>query len=324
MTPEVTILLVTFNSLPFLRVAIKSIRQNTNIAYKVLVVDNGSSYTTAKYLTQEGIDFIRNAQNEGYIYAQHQGFQLVDTPYLCSCNDDIVVTKGWLNQLLKKMKENPKIKICAPVKCSSRLLYPYDTRISSREAWDNVKKSKGAAGRAEAVRLFTKGNSLERFAKDFRKINKYGDRFIESPPDFIPGFCFLTETEVWKNIGGFVDRSMRLYGTEDVERCWRLGLSGYKILKTDSVYVHHIEGGSVAKNNIRTDRAIMANNRILLDKMGRYLWEWLRRKLKSKSIDKILDEHWLVLQLFQNARKNQVPKDLLVYWHEYEEHTLQM
>lgn len=315
--PKVTILIVTSNALPYLKATISSIKKNTEMPYKILVIDNGSDLNTARYLIQNSIPFVRNPQNTGYIEAQELGFKLIDTPYVCSCNDDIYVTKGWLKKLFNKLKQNPKIKIISPVKYGTKFLYPY-TEQSSREVWNFIKDVNNLNNPTHLLKLFTSGNSLEKFAKDFRSINNYGDKILECPPEFLAGFCILTETEIWKQIGGFVDSDMVLYGTEDIERCWRICSKGYKIMRTDSVYVHHFEGATIKKNNIKTDKVLIKNNRIILDKMGNIFWKWLRKALKLRSLDSIINDYWIVLELLHNCRRDQIPKDILKYWREYE------
>lgn len=89
-------------------------------------------------------------------------------------------------------------------------------------------------------------------------------------------------------------------------------------MRTDSVYVHHFEGATVKKNNIKTDTVIIKNNRILLDKMGGVFWKWLRKTLKHKPIDSIINDYWIVLELLHNCRRNQIPKDILKHWRDYE------
>lgn len=316
---EATISIVTHNSLPFLKAAINSIRKaQTNVKYEVLVVDNGSTVDTSAYLISENIRFIRNSKNIGYIEAQGQAFQKIGSPYLCSCNDDILVTDFWLDKLLSKLKSNKSIKIAAPVKWGSRSVYPYDKDLSSREIWEQIKKEwTGDVNPSKMVRRFTKGKTLEEFGEDFRATNKLKDTTIESPPDFVAGFCFLTETDIWKKLGGFVDPDMRAYGTEDLERCWRLGLAGYKIIRTGDVYVHHFEGASVGRNSINTSPMLVKNNQILLKKYGKFLWGWLNRQLRNKSMEEIVREHWVVGKLLQNSPKGAIPDKIGKIWRKY-------
>ena len=318
MKSEVTILIVTHNSLPFLKATINSIRKaQTNVKYEILVVDNGSTGETSDYLKNEGIEFIRNDKNIGYIEAQGQAFRRIRSSYLCSCNDDILVTDFWLDMLLSKLKSDKKIKITAPVKWGSRTAYPYDKNCS-REAWEQVKNDRARdVDLYGMARKFTKGRTLEEFGEDFRVTNKLKDELIESPPDFVAGFCFLTDTAVWRKLNGFVDPDMRAYGTEDIERCWRLGLAGYKVIRTGDVYVHHFEGASVSRNRIDTSSMLVKNNRILLKKYGGFLWSWLDLKLRNRSMEEVVRVHWVVGKLLQNSPKGTIPDKINKVWREY-------
>jgi len=319
MKSEVTILIVTHNSLPFLKATIDSIKKaRTNIRFEIMAVDNGSSEETGTYLNSESTRFIRNSKNIGYIEAQGQAFQKIESPYLCSCNDDILVTDFWLDKLLLKLKSGERVKIAAPVKWGSRTVYPYDQNLSSRQVWEQVKKGwTGEVNPYEIVKRFTKGKTLEEFGEDFRVVNKLRDEIVESPPDFVAGFCLLTETAMWEKLGGFVDRDMSGYGTEDIERCWRLGLAGYKIIRVGDVYVHHFEGASVDRNNIDTSSMLIKNNRILLEKYGKFFWCWLGAQLEVKPIEEIIRNHWVAGKLLQNSPKEAIPDKIRCAWNEY-------
>lgn len=319
MKSEVTILIVTHNSLPFLKATINSVsKAQTNVKYEVLVVDNGSTGETSDYLKNEGIEFIRNDKNIGYIEAQNQAFQKVRSSYLCSCNDDILITDFWLDKLLSKLKSDKRIKIAAPVKWGSRTVYPYDNNLSSREVWEQVKNDWACdIDPYGMTRKFTKGRTLEEFGEDFRVKNNLKDVIVESPPDFVAGFCFLTEMAIWKKLGGFVDPDMRAYGTEDIERCWRLGLAGYKVIRIGDVYVHHFEGASVSRNSINTSPMLMKNNHILLKKYSGFLWSWLGSQLRIKSMKEVVKEHWVVGKLLQNSQKGVIPDKINKVWRKY-------
>lgn len=319
MKKEVTILIVTHNAFPFLKCSINSIKKaKTDIPYKILVIDNGSDSSIETFLKSEEIFFIKNKKNIGYIEAQAQAFKMIDTPYLCSCNEDIVVTNMWLDKLLAKIKSNPKIKIVAPIKWGSRNKHPYN-KLNSRKVWENIKSNSPNIylKPISALNEFTYGKSLEKFADDFKNVNHLRDSFIESPPDFVPGFCFLTEKKIWNIIDGFVDLEMKKYGTEDIERCWRLGLNKYKIMKTSDVYIHHFEGASISKNNINTEMFLLRNNRILLKKYGKYFWNWLTNEMENKSLTEIMKEHWIIEKLLTNCKKQDIPDKIILDWNKY-------
>jgi len=310
----VTILIVTHNSLPYLNMAINSIEKNTvGIPYKILVVDNGSDKDTQFFLKKKNIWTIRNEKNIGYIEAQAQAFKHINSPYLCLCNDDIVVTKNWIKKLVQRIKNDPLVKIVAPYKWSSSLKHPYYLdKKNSREAWEEIKSchKKNIYNLPLLINEFTRGKDLENFKKDFKKINKLSDSYVESPPDFVPGFCLLTEVKIWRQLGGLINQKMKTYGTEDVERCWRLGNAGYKIIKTGDVYVHHFEGGCVNKNKIKTKQMLLRNNRILINEMGNILWDWLRKELQKETLEKIFEKHWLIKELLDNCKGDKIPVDI--------------
>jgi len=193
-TIKTTILIVTHNSLPYLKLTIDSIIKNTRKGmYRLLVVDNGSSSDTGEYLKENNIPYLRNKNNIGYILAQKQGFKKIKTKYVCSCNDDIIVTKNWLPKLLKLIKAGSKTKIVAPIKWSSRMLYPYDLKRNCRDVWEEIKLKYGNTNLTKLINIFTQEKGLEIFSKDLKNANKLKNIVVESPPDFVPGFCLLKQ-----------------------------------------------------------------------------------------------------------------------------------
>lgn len=308
MKTEVTILVVTYNNFPYFKATLESIERNTLVPYKLMVVNNGSCSKTANYLIGKNIEFLTFGENIGYIEAQSLAFSRVKTKYLCSCNDDIWVSKGWLKRLLNELNRKDEIKISAPIKWSTSYIYPYDEDCNCRQVWENIKLNQSGNLPEELLFKFTRGNSLRRFGELLVNKNNLHRETLCSIPDFVPGFCFITEVKNWNKIGGFVDNQMQTYGAEDVERCWRLFVNGYKILRTPFVYVHHFEGVSVKKNRIDISSVMVKNNRILLNKYRKHFYKWLRKRLLKSSLKSIYKNYWLVEYLLNSATN--LPPDI--------------
>jgi GT2 family glycosyltransferase len=72
----VSIIIVNYNSLPYLRKCIASIRRHTSIAHEIIVVDNASPNGEAMFLETifPDITVIRNKTNRGFAAANNLGF----------------------------------------------------------------------------------------------------------------------------------------------------------------------------------------------------------------------------------------------------------
>lgn len=110
MTPQVSILLITFNRLLYTKQAIESILQNTNIPYELIIADNKSSDNTRKYLASlpqkskkfnnlTDIKLIFNKRNMGLAPALNQCLEESSADMICYAGQDITVPPKWLSTL---------------------------------------------------------------------------------------------------------------------------------------------------------------------------------------------------------------------------------
>lgn len=74
---------------------------------KLIVVDNNSSVGGGTMREQADI-YIRNNVNAGYPKAINQGFALSDTPFVAFANNDIRVSKDWV-EVAEEIFKNPKV-----------------------------------------------------------------------------------------------------------------------------------------------------------------------------------------------------------------------
>ena len=94
---------------------IESIIVNTAIPFRLIVVDNKSDLATKDYLKsvksilKNNFTLIENSENLGWIKAVNQGFKVSTAPYVCVMNNDVIVSAGWLDNMVEVMDKNPKI-----------------------------------------------------------------------------------------------------------------------------------------------------------------------------------------------------------------------
>ncbi len=111
---KVDLVIINYNTLSYLKDCIKSIKDNTDIPYQIIVVDNGSKDGSKEYLRKEqDIKFIDNQTNYGYARACNQGIYAGQGEYIVLLNSDIVVTEGWLEPLIK-IAEGKDVAVVGP------------------------------------------------------------------------------------------------------------------------------------------------------------------------------------------------------------------
>lgn len=307
MNKDVTLVVTTWNSLDMLKMFLKYLKKYTPDIYELIIVNNGSTDETKEYLEKSvKATVINNEENLGVVVALDQADKLVKTKYMVSISDDILVTPNWLEDLIRIYESDPKIKTVAPFKPGTKIVHPY-SGLNSREYWEDIQINNPNKSKQELLEIYTK-NNYEEFVSDIKKTNDFCNQDLECPFDFVSGCCVLVEKEFIDSIGGFSDTRFHIYGCEDVDRCWRIGKAGYKIIRTSKVFVHHFEGVSLEKNKLAWKRLIKENNKLLVEKWDPYFWELLDRKVNEYgSIENVVKKHWIVQWLLESVEKDTIP-----------------
>jgi len=96
--------------------AIQSVRECTNIPYRLIVVNNGSTDGTADWLTeQDDIMALTIEANQGFTYAVNRGIEISTAPYIVILCNDVEVDTGWLKLLIEGLESDPKIGAIGPL-----------------------------------------------------------------------------------------------------------------------------------------------------------------------------------------------------------------
>ncbi len=279
---KVDIIIKSWNAIEYTLLTIQSVKDNTEIPFRIVVIDDGSSDETIKRLQEvDNITLVMHGTNKGSAKAAITGFQNTDSELFVLMDSDIVVTKEWLSKLIIHMKD-PNIAVVSPLRYG---YYKYpNTDLSSRSVWEEI-KNKHQDPR-KALQLFLKGLSLENFGNELANFNRISDSIIECPPAFVSTSCVLLRRSLVKKAGGIMSPEFSSYG-EDVDLCWRLGLIGSKILRSSKVYVHHFEHSSVIDNKIDSNFLMNTSNQILYYKWGSMILDLEPKLLKKYSQSKI-------------------------------------
>jgi GT2 family glycosyltransferase len=211
--------------------ALLALKDNTDVPFEVVIVDNASNDGTSERLSSDirGARIVRNEANYGFGAACNQGAALARAPVTVFLNSDAFVHPDWVHPLLEA--------IDGEVAAAGPMLLNLDgtvqeagqcvTRIGQTVAYGG-----GTDPRSDAVR----------FARVV---------------DYVSGACLAVRRAVFDAVGGF-DGAYGLGYFEDVDLCFELKRRGLLTLYEPRSRVTHAHGGSthgdVATRNAEQNR----------------------------------------------------------------------
>jgi GT2 family glycosyltransferase len=211
------IVIAVWNLKGYTKNCVESIIENTDYPYRLILVDNGSLPETRDYLESlksdqrlKGHDYtlIRNEENLGATKALNQGLQVSRGDYAMILNNDTIVCKGWLSEMVRIAEFSREIGIVNPNSNNLGLRKPQ---------WV----------------------SLEKFAANLMK--KYNGQHMEMATAV--GFCYMVKREVINTIG-ILSEEYGLGNFEETEYSIRAAREGYKSVFAKGSYVWHKEHAS--------------------------------------------------------------------------------
>lgn len=102
---SVSLVIPVYNQLDYTRQCLESIARCTDQPYELIIVDNASTDGTQEFLRDVKATVITNPRNLGCAKAWNQGVRASHGDVVGILNNDIVVTKGWIEGLVKFMEQ---------------------------------------------------------------------------------------------------------------------------------------------------------------------------------------------------------------------------
>src|SRR4051794_24941513 len=100
-----SILIPTWNNLPYLQLCIASIKKNSTYEHQIIIhINEGKDGTIEWVKQQEDLDFVYSKKNIGICYALNAAAQLATTTYILYINDDMYTCPGWDAALVEEIE----------------------------------------------------------------------------------------------------------------------------------------------------------------------------------------------------------------------------
>ena len=216
---------------------------------EVIVADNASTDGSLKVMKDEFPDVrtIAFEKNFGFTGGYNKAFAQIDSDLFVLINSDIEVTEGWLEPLIEWMQTHPECGACAP----------------KLHSWQEKEKFEYAGAAGGYIDLFgypfCRGRVLKSLETDHGQYDSPADVF------WATGACLMVRSSIFRELGGLDDRFFA--HMEEIDLCWRMQLSGYKVTVVPESMVYHVGGGTLPATspfklylNFRNNLLMLENN----------------------------------------------------------------
>lgn len=267
--PNVCVIVLIYNALPYTRCTIESLFQNTDIPYGLLLVDNGSDERTANYIDKikpaascKTVTVLRFDCNLGAMPALNRAYAVarnMNPDFICKCDNDLYFFDDWLDNMVTNISRRD-VGAITPLRISK---YTRHYRgINSKRVLDELPDVLDGKPESEMMHFFAPYRPDEG-ARELIKINGGGLHVFSGIPASMPGHCMLIRSDVLDSIGFLADERYRMYGTDDIDLCWEIQRFGYKIAIDRDCYIHHFRHKSISASKERGEILKYNNNEFL-------------------------------------------------------------
>ena len=252
---KIAIVILNWNGLKHLKKFLPSVLKNSG-KNPIYIIDNYSTDSSVQFVkeTYPEIKLILNNDNFGYAKGYNEGLKKVKEEIYCLLNNDVEVTKDWLNPIIEEFTNNESVVIAQP-----KIL---DYKIKNKFEYA------GAAG--GFIDYFGYPYCRGRIFSNIEKDNGQYDQNIDI--FWASGACFFIRKNTYELLNGFDENFIN--HMEEIDLCWRLtnlNLNLKKRFLYKSV-VFHLGGGSLNYENpkklfynIRNQRWMIIKNMNLLN-----------------------------------------------------------
>jgi len=269
--PLISIIILNKNGLNYLKILFDNFNKTICYPnYEIIIVDNGSTDNSLKYLQSLSHDLpikiIKNNYNQSFSEANNQGVLHAKGEYIVLLNNDIEPIYGWLNILMKIMLSSTNIGVVG-----SKLLFPYDENnfLSYKVQCEgiNFKETNSLVDPNDGYLMpyNIKGDDFK-YERECKEIVS------------VLGAAMLIKKSLYLKLGGLDTRFY--YNYEDIDFCLKAIYNGYKVIQSKESILFHYYTGTREITDDAEDRPLdLYNRRNLHSKWGFWLREkyWLDR-----------------------------------------------
>lgn len=228
---RLAIVILNWNGIKLLKKFLDPLIRYNDSENEIYIIDNKSSDDSIDYIKSNfpSIKIIENKKNYGYAKGYNQGLMKVNADIFCLLNNDVEVTQDWTKPIMNEFGTNPIIAAIQP-------------KILNYKNKDYFDYAGAAGGFIDCLGYpYCDGRVHNIIEKDNKQYDYNKDIFWAS------GACLFIRKDVFIKLKGF-DESFFNH-MEEIDLCWRILKSGYKIKYVYKSKVFHVGGATLDYNN---------------------------------------------------------------------------
>lgn len=246
--PRVAVVIVHWNRRELLEKFLPSVLRSSYPNLEIVVADNNSPDDSVAFLRKNypQITIVQNDDNYGYAGGYNHALKHVEADYFVLLNNDIEVTRQWIEPVIEAMEKDPTLGGCQP----KMLDY------NSKQQFEYAGASGGFIDTLGYA--FCRGRLFEHIEEDRGQYNN------EQRVFWATGACLFVRASLYKKLHGFDEHFFA--HMEEIDLCWRMQLAGYTLKVIPSSQVYHVGGGTLNKQSAKKTYLNFRNNLIMITK----------------------------------------------------------
>ncbi|MDH5379639.1 MAG: glycosyltransferase family 2 protein [Cyclobacteriaceae bacterium] len=247
---SVAVIILNFNGREHLERFLPSVTRYST-PHKIIVADNGSTDDSITYLKSNypEVQLLKFKENHGFCGGYNRAIEEVEADYIILLNNDIEVTKNWIEPLIDKLDELDQ----------SPTIFAVQPKVLSLRQPDSFEYAGAAGGYMDKLGYpFCRGRIFETLEKDLGQYDDNRKIF------WATGACMAVRRDVYLELGG-LDEDFFAH-MEEIDLCWRAQHQGYSIEYCFESTIYHLGGGTLGYNNPTKTYYNFRNNLFMLIK----------------------------------------------------------
>ncbi|MFZ6001431.1 MAG: glycosyltransferase family 2 protein [Bacteroidota bacterium] len=135
-----SILIPSWNNLPYLKCCVESIRKNSRYSHQIVVHVNEGKDNTLAWVREQKLDHTFSKENSGVCYGFNGPAALAQSEYIVLSDDDYYFAPDWDHHLLEEIKKLDHIYFCITGTMIEHSESQYDSIIANRNYGKTVQE----------------------------------------------------------------------------------------------------------------------------------------------------------------------------------------